>query len=320
MEEPSPGTLHGLTHSETEGNRLLSLYFPRYKGLCIRLVCREDCWPRTHLETATRTRAYDCGGDSCPGIRARPAWPTLLIPLNCHANVCLPSEGRSYCSGYAFTPISGWKENSLVKLSVSTSRASKVTDHWTCHRIPWSAQDWGRRLIAAVTDISDAPQITAQLDRPPSGLTFQVQILQHMNVSSSCLIFPSVLKRPSTTSLGHPQPHSDPFLINKCCQEKNTSKWSQQLLLSNTITDGVWKDCGGNDPWLNTVLTKLPINEAINEGSRGGIMLISQGSVSRVVLEMIHLAKDGHINISTAGKQIYGRWLIKFPHCQYTRK
>lgn len=64
---------------------------------------------------------------------------------------------------------------------------------------------------------------------------------------------------------------------------------------------------------LTPVLTKLPINEAINEGSRGGITLISQVSVSRVVLEMIHLAKDGHINISTAGKQIYGRWLIKFP-------
>ena len=168
--------------------------------------------------------------------------------------------------------------------------------------------------------MSDVPKITTQLDEPPSGLTLQVQILQHMNVSSSRLIFPSVLKRPSTTSLGHHQPRSDPFLINKCCQEENTSKWSQQLLLSNAITDGFWKDCRGNDPWFNTVLTKLPINEAVNEGSRGGIALIPQVSVSRVVLEMIHLAKDGHINISTAGKQIYGCWLIKFPHCQYTGK
>lgn len=78
--------------------------------------------------------------------------------------------------------------------------------------------------MAAVTDVSDVPEMTTQLDKTPSGLTFQVQILQHVNVSVSCLIFPSVLKRLSTTSLGHPQPHCDPFLINKCCQEKNTSK------------------------------------------------------------------------------------------------
>lgn len=55
---------------------------------------------------------------------------------------------------------------------------------------------------------------------------------------------------------------------------------------------------------------------ALGEESRS----LSQVSVSRVVLETIHLAQDGRVNISTAGKQVYGRWLIKFPHCQYTRK
>ena len=55
---------------------------------------------------------------------------------------------------------------------------------------------------------------------------------------------------------------------------------------------------------------------ALGEESRS----LSQVSVSRVVLETIHLAQDGRVNISTAGKQVYGLWLIKFPHCQYTRK
>ena len=42
MEGRLSGILKQLMHSETEGNWLLNLYFPLKKGLCTRLVYRED--------------------------------------------------------------------------------------------------------------------------------------------------------------------------------------------------------------------------------------------------------------------------------------
>ena len=137
---------------------------------------------------------------------------------------------------------------------------------------------------------------------PTPNLTFQVQILQHMNVSVSCLVLPSVLRDQVQLTLGHPHPHSVPYLINKCRKEKNTSKLCQQLPYVKYRTDGFWKECKRNDPWFNTMLTKLPINEAINESSLGGSLSLPQVLSSCVILELIHLPKDGHINVLTAGK------------------
>lgn len=62
------------------------------------------------------------------------------------------------------------------------------------------------------------------------------------------------------------------------------------------------------------LLTKHPINKAINESTLGGSLVSPQVLSSHVVL-------DGHTNVLTVGKQkVYAYWGLILPRYLYTRK
>ena len=77
---------------------------------------------------------------------------------------------------------------------------------------------WDRTLIMPITDSSDIPNITTYLDQPLSGLTSQVQILQHINRSILCLILSLVIRDQPQLTPGPPR--SVPYLMEKCLNGK----------------------------------------------------------------------------------------------------
>ena len=72
---------------------------------------------------------------------------TWWEPWCCLPNVRLFMNISTYCltSDCIFAQCSGWKENSLVKLSPRTTPAGaggNLMNYWIYHQIPWSKQDW----------------------------------------------------------------------------------------------------------------------------------------------------------------------------------
>lgn len=97
----------------------------------------------------------------------------------------------------------GMERKLFSKTSQRIATKDSLTDSLIFHQIPWSIQGRFKHLIIPVTDFSNVPNVTTYLDQPLSGLTFQVQILQHINMSISCLTL--VLRDQSQFTLG---PHS----------------------------------------------------------------------------------------------------------------
>ena len=65
-------------------------------------------------------------------------------------------------------------------------------------------------------------------------------------------------------------------------------------------TDGSWKACKRSDPWFNTMLAALPIDECINESYLGRMALAPPGFVFRCG---IGIDPPSH------------EWAHKYPNC-----
>lgn len=120
----------------------------------------------------------------------------------------------------------GMERKLFSKTSQRIATKDSLTDSLIFHQIPWSIQGRIKHLIIPVTDFSNVPNVTTYLDQPLSGLTFQVQTLQHINMSISCLTL--VLRDQSQFTLG---PHSISDFLKRKIQVTRVSN----CLASNII-------------------------------------------------------------------------------------
>ena len=148
-------------------------------------------------------------------------------------------------------------------------------------------------------EFSDIPNVITYLDPPPPGLSgSNPPVISPSYMSIPCLILSLALRDWEQLSLG---PFcSISYLINECPEEKKTSNLCQKLSYVQYHTDGSWKACKRSDPWFNTMLAALPIDECINESSLGRMALAPPGFVFRCG---IGIDPPSH------------EWAHKYPNC-----
>lgn len=89
-----------------------------WKGPLHGMVYSEDWWPQTHLEsTITPGREEDNSGERWPTIQTRSLRPFYSRRCAVHPRSLSLSKGKGTVFAILWPHCSGWKENSLIKLS-----------------------------------------------------------------------------------------------------------------------------------------------------------------------------------------------------------
>lgn len=160
----------------------------------------------------------------------------------------------------------GWKDNVSVKLSGSAAKGGNLTDCQSSHQNPKSIKDKYLPLVAPVTNFNTVSNVTVFPDQPILNLTFQVHMIQKPETSVPTYHYSLSLSSPLNLNLNLPPISSLPDLYMSTWQtkKKDITKLCKLVPSIGYHPDGLWKACKWFHPWLENILSVIPMSESIN--------------------------------------------------------
>ena len=195
---------------------------------------------------------------------------------------------------YCLIPLvsaASWEENTLIRLSQSIARSRNLSNCWICHLKSETIQENYIPFVIPVTEFYTVPDPITYYNLPPSGLTFQVHLIQEVqNILTPCFNLSEVISIGGEVTTGPPR--SLNFLLKKCDAQNPPNCTLDKCVRAKTDTNlckkvrqvgyhvnGLWKACNGSHPWLDNIISVLPKNERIDDTTMGGITCSPPGYI-----------------------------------------